>query len=84
MLGIVPAAGYIFSQPIGVASGLAPFLLLGGSAFGALVAYVFGVSVLDWFYPWKKLVIEIQILAVSRGAGKAELSRVARRLSSSL
>jgi hypothetical protein len=46
MLGMVPAAGYIFSQPIGMASGLAPFMLLGGSAFGALVAYVFGVSVL--------------------------------------
>jgi hypothetical protein len=30
---------------------------MGGSALGAFLTYVIGVSVLDWFRPWKKLVI---------------------------
>ncbi len=60
LLGIIPAAVYVFSHPTGIASRLAAFILVGGWAFAALLIYVIGVSLLDWRCPWQKLVISAE------------------------
>jgi hypothetical protein len=56
MLGIIYVAVYVFSQTTGMASGLALFVPLGGSALGSLLAYSLCVSALDWVCLRKKLV----------------------------
>lgn len=57
VLGIVSSGISIFGGHSGMASGLGPFILVAGWAFGAFLTYVGGVTILDLRCPWKKLVI---------------------------
>jgi hypothetical protein len=57
ILGIFPVLAYLFSHTAVLAGPTAPFILLGGWALGAFVAYILSLFVLDRLCPWKKLVI---------------------------
>ena len=57
VLGVLPAIAFLLS-PMGAAAGSRmPFVVLGGWLLGAMLVYVFSLSLLDRFLPWKKLVI---------------------------
>jgi len=57
VFGVLPAFAFL-SSPMGAAAGpRVPFVVLGGWLLGAMLAYVFTLSLLDRFLPWKKLVI---------------------------
>ena len=56
-LGSVAAVIYIVLMTIGKVASISPYLILGGTAIGALFAYMLVMTVLDLFWPSKKLVV---------------------------
>jgi hypothetical protein len=57
ILGIVPALAFLFSGVTALPGFAVPCVLVGGWIFGAFLAYVSSLFVLDRFRPWKKLVL---------------------------
>jgi hypothetical protein len=57
LLAIVSAISCIVFYHSGMVRGIDPFMLVAGSAFGAFLTYISGITVLDLRWPWKKLVI---------------------------
>jgi hypothetical protein len=57
ILGILPVLAYLISHTAALAGPSAPFILVGGWAFGAFLTYILSLLVLDRLCPWKKLVI---------------------------
>ena len=60
ILGILPVLAYLFSHTTLLAGPTAPFILVGGWALGAFLAYILSLLVLDRLCPWKKLVISAE------------------------
>jgi len=60
ILGIFPALIYLFAHMTAISGAAVPYLLVGGWLVSALLAYLLGLSVLDWLLPWKKLVISAE------------------------
>jgi hypothetical protein len=56
-LGILSVFAYLFSYPTVLAGPIAPFVLVGGWALGAFLAYLLSQLLLNRICPWKKLVI---------------------------
>ena len=57
ILGIVPVLAYFFSGVTALPSMVEAGILLGGWLLGSFLSYVLGLSLLDRFCPWKKLVM---------------------------
>lgn len=55
ILGIIFEPVYGFLANCGVAANVAPLVVAKGAAFGGLLGYIIGVSILDWCCPWQKL-----------------------------
>ncbi len=77
VLGSFPALAYLFSHVAVLASPRAPFIFAGGWALGAFLAYLLSLWVLDWLYPWKKLVITAEFNGILPKEVR-EKARVAR------
>jgi hypothetical protein len=60
ILGIILGAICAFLANSGIAESLVPVVVGGGSACGALLGYIAGVSILNWRCPWQKLVISAE------------------------
>jgi hypothetical protein len=60
ILGIFPALAYLFTHITATEGAAVPYVLVGGWLVSALLAYLLGLSVLDWILPWKKLVISAE------------------------
>jgi hypothetical protein len=60
ILGIMlgPMCAFLGNQ--GLAASLVPAVLAGGAALGGFLGYIVGVSILDWWCPWQKLVISAE------------------------
>ena len=57
LLGIVPVLTFLFSHITVMAGAAVPYVLLGGWALGAFLAYILSLFVLNRLCPWKKVVI---------------------------
>jgi hypothetical protein len=57
ILGIFPALAFLFSDLNALPGVAVPCVLVGGWIFGAFLAYVSSLFVLDRLCPWKKLVL---------------------------
>ena len=60
ILGIFPALTYLFAHITAMNGAAIPYVLVAGWLVSALLAYLLGLSVLDWLLPWKKLVISAE------------------------
>jgi hypothetical protein len=60
VLGIVPALGFLFSHAATLPGFAVPCILVGGWIFGAFLAYVSSLFVLDRICPWKKLALSAE------------------------
>jgi hypothetical protein len=57
ILGISPVLSFLLSHSTIMVAAAVPHVLVGGWILGAFLSYVLGILVLNWFCPWKKLVI---------------------------
>ena len=57
LLGIFPALTFLFSHITVMAGAAVTYVLLGGWALGAFLAYILSLFVLNRLCPWKKVVI---------------------------
>jgi hypothetical protein len=57
LLGIFPVLSFLLSQTTVMPAGAVPYVLVGGWALGAFLAYILSLFVLNRLCPWKKLVI---------------------------
>src|SRR5712675_392135 len=60
IVGIFPVLTYLFTHLTATDGVAVPYVLWGGCLVSALLAYLLGLSVLDWLLPWKKLVISAE------------------------
>jgi hypothetical protein len=60
ILGVLLGPSLILLFGPGIAGGAGPMLVAGGSFCGGLLGYVLGISFLDWFCPWQRLVISAE------------------------
>ena len=60
IVGIFPVLTYLFTHLTATDGVAVPYVLLGGCLVSALLAYLLGLSVLDWLLPWKKIVISAE------------------------
>src|ERR1700730_16765829 len=57
ILGIFPVLSFLLSHATVMVGAAVPYVLVGGWALGAFLAYIVSLFVLNQFCPWKKLVI---------------------------
>ena len=57
ILGIFPVLSFLLSHTTVMVGAAVPYVLVGGWALGAFLAYILSLFVLNRFCPWKKLVI---------------------------
>jgi hypothetical protein len=60
ILGVFPALTYLFAHNATMNGAAIPYVLVGGWLVSALLAYLLGLSLLDWLLPWKKLVLSAE------------------------
>ena len=60
IVGILPVLTYLFTHLTATDGVAVPYVLWGGCLVSALLAYLLGLSVLDWLLPWKKIVISAE------------------------
>ena len=60
IVGIFPVLTNLFTYLTATRGVAVPYVLWGGCLVSALLAYLLGLSVLDWLLPWKKLVISAE------------------------
>ncbi len=60
ILGIFPPLAYLFAHITAMDGAAVPYALVGGWLVSALLAYLLGLTLLDWLLPWKKLVISAE------------------------
>jgi hypothetical protein len=75
ILGILSVLAYVCSHL--AVMPIAPFILVGGGATGALLGYILGVFVLDRICPWKKMVISAEFDGILPKEAR-EAARVAK------
>jgi hypothetical protein len=57
LLGIFPVLSFLLSHTTVMPGGAVPYVLVGGWALGAFLAYILSLFLLNRLCPWKKLVI---------------------------
>ena len=60
IVGIFPVLTYLFTHLTATDGVAVPYVLWAGCLVSALLAYLLGLSVLDWLLPWKKMVISAE------------------------
>src|SRR6516162_578795 len=77
ILGIFPVLSFVLSHATVMVGAAVPYVLVGGWALVAFLAYILGLFVLNRFCPWKKLVITAEFNGILPKEAR-EKARVAK------
>jgi hypothetical protein len=73
---MVPAIAYFFWYTSAMSIAVRPSMLLWGCEIGAILAYIISMCILNWLFPWRKLVISAEFNGILPNEVREKARRV--------